>query len=215
MTTVNDIRQDAIKMLSQVAGTGTQLYAEDKLLIYVRQGFNRVFKQDFWPEYCEYTFAVALDGSTGVLTTTIPYAKFDDIQFIWQASTDRLVPQVPRRLNPKTVTGTTPRFFVPSNTTGKCVSFLPYAAAGSLDFYGRVHPGETIDLFNADTNILFDRDLMTIATALEYAADDGDNATAISKLQSKYIDRYKQVKPQAMVLSNRRAPDVPSSWYDR
>lgn len=213
--TVNDIRQDAIRMLSQVAGTGTQMYSEDKLLLYIRQAFNAVFKQDFWPEYCEWTNGVAVDGTSGALTSDIPYAKHDDIQYIWQAGTRRRVPPLVKQVNPQTITGSTPQWYIPSNTDGKCISILPIAAAGSIDLYGRVHPGESIDYFNPDTDILFDRDLITIAAALEYATDDGDNPNAISKLQSKYRNRYNQVKPKSIILTTSRAPDIPSSWYDR
>lgn len=214
--TVDEIRQDAIKLLSQVAGSGVQNYSEDKLLIYVRQAFNSVFKQDFWPQYCEWTNGVALDGTSGILTTTVPYAEYDDIQYIWQAGTRREVPPAPARLNPQTTTGSTAQFFIPAYaTTGKPIQILPAAAVGSLDMYGRVHPGESADLFNGDTNILFDRDLITIATALEYATDDGDNPNAVSKLQDKYNRRYKQVKPKRLILFSTRSPDIPSSWYDR
>lgn len=214
--TVDEIRQDAIKMLSQVAGTGVQQYSEDKLLIYVRQAFNAVFKQDFWPAYCEWTNGIALDGVDGILTTTVPYAEHDDIKVIWQAGTRRRVPPLPREVNPSTTTGTTAQFYIPDYaTTGKPIKILPVLAAGSLDMYGRVHPGESIDLFNGDTTLLFDRDLITIATALEYATDDGDNPNAVSKLQDKYRRRYYQVKPKDMVLTTARAPDIPSSWYDR
>jgi len=214
--TVDEVRQDAIKLLSQVAGTGVQMYAEDKLLIYVRQAFNAIFKQDFWPQYYEWETSIPLDGTGGIITTTVAYAEYDDIQYIWQAGTRREVPPLPARLNPSTVTGSTAQFFIPAYTTAnKPIQILPLAAAGSLDMYGRVHPGESSDLFNGDTTLKFDRDLLTIATALEYATDDGDNPNAVAKLQDKYNRRYKQVKPKRLLLMNQRSPDIPSSWYDR
>lgn len=218
MTTVNVIRQDAIKLLAQVAGTGTQLYSEDKLLIHIRQAFNAVFQKEFWPEYCQWASAVALDGTAGQVTTVIPFGKYNNIRDVWRAGLDRPILPFPRRMNPNAVTGTSPRYWRAQHNSSvsiedKCISFLPITATGSVDIYGRVHPGEDDTDFNGDLDIKLDRDLITIAAALDYASDDGDNPAAIAKLQAKLTERYKLVKPQNDVVAAPRAPDIPDQYY--
>lgn len=218
MTTVNEIRQDVIKLLAQVAGTGTQLYSEDKLLIHIRNAFNSVFDKDFWQEYCTWS-VVTLDGTLGQMTTNVDYKNYRNIRGVWVAATDRPVVPFPRRMNPFAVTGTSPRYWRAQHDStvdpdDKPISFLPITATGTVSIYGRVHPGESNTDFNADTDIKLDRDLITFTAALDYASDDGDNPAMIAKLEAKARDRYKLVKPQGDVVSTPRAPDIPDQWYD-
>lgn len=210
---VNEIRQDAIKLLSQVSGTGTQLYAEDKMLVQIRQAFKLLFKKVFWPEYRQ-RYTVALDGTNGTITTTTDIAEWSDVEHVFVADTRRRIHPLPTNMNPNTLTGTTPRYWEASGTTeGKPLTIWPRTSTGSIDIVGRVHPGETDAIFNPDLVIKLDRDLMACATALEYASDDGDNTIAIAKLQSKFDALFKAARPARVIMSTPNAPDIPDVWY--
>ncbi len=211
--TVNEIRQDAIKLLAQVAGTGTQLYSEDKMLVQIRQAFKMLFKKAFWPQYRQ-RYTVALDGTNGTMTTTTDIADWSDVYKVFAAGTNRPINPLPDNINPNVLTSGAVRYWEADNTTtGKPFKVWPRTATGSLDIIGRVHPGESDTIFNADLTIKLDRDLMACAAALEYATDDGDNAMAVAKLQSKFDDLYKLCKPARVVMATPNAPDIPDMWY--
>lgn len=193
--TVDEIRNDIIALVRELPGTAVQTYADDVLLLMIRNGFNAAFSDAWWPSYMQRVAGATFDGTTGKVTTTLPYLHYADIRKIWIAGTNTELSEAAPALNPNTLGGTTVMFIEPTEEDGKIFIGQPITCTSSIDIHGRVHPGFDDSTFNADLRLKIDRDLLSFAGALAFAIDDASDPGAIEKFQKMYNERFSQLWP--------------------
>ena len=67
-----------------VAGTGVQVYAEDRIAEMIQHKFDVLFDEVFWPQFL--TWATwTLDGTLGVVTTDLTdlVKRFEDVRVVF------------------------------------------------------------------------------------------------------------------------------------
>lgn len=214
MSTIQSLITRVERELSQAAGSGVQLYADDRIADQIVTAFNLVFEEDWWPFYCNY-YQRTLDGSTGFITSDIPITRSRDLRAIWRSGSDKQLPLLPFGSNPYNYVGTNPYYVQLCNSpTGQTRPFRiwPLASVDDLVIHGREYPAS----FTLNTNILFDDDLIAFGAAWQYSADDGHNPAQITKFQKLFDTKLKQI--QRDILSNLptqldpRMINIPSEW---
>lgn len=191
MATLSELVQKVITRISQVPGTGVQLYAEDRIADMIQQAFDFIFDDYFWPQfYFEQTYT--LDGTTGVITGDISSGikRYEDIQYIFFESDTYPLKELPRNYNPSLITGTRGRFFKPNSTAAKRFTVLPAASAGTVRVIGRTKPAN----FTDDDAVDFDNTAIILAATKDYLEDDGANPGAIEKFEQMFESRLAQLK---------------------
>lgn len=216
MSTIQALITRVEQELSQAAGSGVQLYADDRIANQIVAAFNLVFEEDWFPFYCDY-FTRALDGTTGFITTDITVSRFRDIRAVWPEFSDTQLNQLPRGINPNNIIGSRALYVEGrANPTGQVRPFRiwPLSATGNVIIHGRNYP----TTFALDTEILFDDDLMAFGAAWQYAADDGHNPAQITKFQKLFDTKLKQLQRDLCsnipIKLDPRLINVPSEWQE-
>lgn len=191
MATLAELVQKVISRISQVPGTGVQLYAEDRIAEMIQETFDFLFDDYFWPQfYFDGTYT--LDGTTGAITGDISdYIKrYEDIQYIFFESDTWPLKELPRNYNPSLITGTHGRLFKPNSDATKMFTVLPITASGGVTVIGRTKP----DVFAVDDEVDFDNTALILAATRDYLEDDGANPGAVDKFEQMFESRLKQLK---------------------
>lgn len=219
--TINDIVQDALGILGEVTGVGTQLYSEPRMIKDAGRAFNMLFKKHWWRNYTQWV-TVTLDGVNGVITTT-PFTQvldFDDFAAVHRSGIASALPTLPEKMNPNTITGTTARFWSglltsDVNYAGKKIKVYPVTATGDIDVRARYHPLTAGSEWTGATVVDMDRDLLVFGTAYVALSGDDLNPTAKIDVQGMMDGRYKDIQNS---LANQKTsyaenPDVPNYWF--
>ena len=108
-----------------VAGTGVQVYAEDRIAEMIQHKFDVLFDEVFWPQFMSWE-ELTLDGTLGIVTTdmTSKIKRFDDIRVIFaENSNTPLTKLAGLTTNQFELRGTTP---VPVSYTHMTLQKTPY-----------------------------------------------------------------------------------------
>lgn len=211
--TFSTLIQETIQKLSQVTGTGVQLYAEDRIAALLQEKFNFVFSELWWPAYMDY-FTRSLDGTSGIVTATLSDIKrYEDIRYVWRDGYARPLPGVPPHMNPLILTGTTPKFV--SRKRGdneRWLQFWPKTATGTVYITARVKPDE----FTINDEMEMDSDLLVNGAAWDYATSDGTNPADIAKFQTMFETRLAQLKREnsKAIVMDERIGEYPLEWTE-
>jgi len=135
--TIQQIVQDALGILGEVTGVGTQLYSEPRMIKDAGRAFNMLFKKHWWKQYTTWQSCV-LDGVTGTVvppTSFINVIDFDDFAAVHRDKENASLPTLPEAVNPFTVSGTIPRFWTSLNQghasfATKKIQIVPVASIG-------------------------------------------------------------------------------------
>jgi hypothetical protein len=179
--------------ISQAAGSGIQIYAEDRVAEMIWHKFETIFDTRFWPDYSTWE-TMTLDGTLGVVTTdlTDKIKRFEDIGIIYPEDSDTPLTRVtPFSMNPNNIGGTSARVYESymATDTSKVFRVWPRASTGNLEVFYRTKP----DQFVAEDEILFDEQALILGAAWDYLEDDGTNPNASSKMERLYLDRVDQI----------------------
>lgn len=194
---ITGVQQD----LSQMAGKGVQFYGETRVANYIQQSFELVFKEYYIPEYATWATAT-LDGATGVVTSDLPFTRFDDIAVIYKHNTEYKIKRAPTNRNLLRLTGTAalyaaPRLITTTAQLARPFVCWPLTATDQLDIYGRVHPANEF----APNDVIFCDDLVLRYSACwMYAEDDGTNPGQITKFKGLFEKRLAQLQSANMQL---------------
>jgi len=183
--------------LSMVSGTGTQIYAEDRIAEMIQHKFDTLFDEAFWPQFCSWQ-TLTLDGTLGIVTTdlTTLLKRIDDIQVMFRVSTNTPITQLASStINPFTLSGTTPTHYEqlgPSDTNkvSRVFQIWPKTSTGNIIVRIRTKP----DDFVSTDDIDFDAQALILGSAYDYLEDDGTNPSATQKFQGMYEARVRQLK---------------------
>lgn len=209
MAIVSDCINSVITELRQVPSLATQTYATPVIRQQVNNAY-RMLVDEYWWEELMYTFTVAVDGTTGLLTSDLvgpisAITRYDNIQYVWSEGIDRPLAQKPVRWNPTAITGTTPQYIQSDTTyTNRPVKILPVTSTGNVVIRARQMPPFPV----GDSDTLYLDDLMiTYAAAWMYVIDDATVPAQVEKFQSLYMARKKQV------IANMNTQDIPLTPY--
>ena len=197
MATLSQLVARTADRLSMVAGTGVQVYAEDRIAEMIQHKFDVLFDEVFWPQFCTW-YEWTLDGTLGVVTTDLTdiLKRYEDIQVVFPENSNTALTKLSNlTTNPFELTGTTPINYEAlgptySNKTTKVFRVWPLAATGDIILRVRTKPGT----FTSEDEIDFDDQSLILGSVFDYLEDDGTNPNATQKFQLLFEARVKQLK---------------------
>ena len=215
---------DVVERVSLVPGTGTQVYAEDRIAQMLQDKFDAVFSELWWPDYTRW-FTRTIDGSTGLATldlrsegTTLPssdgdgIATFLDVRAVYISTRDDALPHTPRGINPNRLTGTVARY-IEGIQDSKLIKFWPITATSTVNIHARSHPGT----FNNASVVYMDRMLLVAGATWDYLEDDATAPGAAEKFQVAFESRLQQLKElsaQHPIEFMAERNTVPDQWFE-
>ena len=197
MATLSQLVARTADRLSMVAGTGVQVYAEDRIAEMIQHKFDVLFDEVFWPQFCTW-YEWTLDATLGVVTTDLTdiLKRYEDIQVVFPENSNTALTKLSNlTTNPFELTGTTPINYEAlgptySNKTTKVFRVWPLAATGDIILRVRTKP----DTFTSEDEIDFDDQSLILGSVFDYLEDDGTNPNATQKFQLLFEARVKQLK---------------------
>jgi len=179
------------------AGTGVQIYAEDRIAEMIQHKFDVLFDEEFWPQFA--TWATwTLDETLGVVTTDLTdlVKRYEDLQVIFPENSQRALTKLtPNTTNPFLFSGTTPIVYASlgpgdSNKTTRVFNVWPKEATGNLNVRYRTKPTTFVSTDTVD----FDDQALILGATFDYLEDDGVNPNATQKFQLLFDARVQQLK---------------------
>lgn len=221
--TIDEIVQDALGVLGEVTGVGTQAYSEPRMIKDAGRAFNLLFKKRWWEQYSDWT-TVVLDGVAGLATSNdfTQVLDFDDFYAVHAAGQPVGLPTLPNATNPSTFTGTSPRYWTGlrsshANYVAKKIKVLPVTATGSLNIRARFHPLTVGQSWAGASIVHMDKDLLVYGTAFMALSGDSLNPEAKNDVQNMMDVRYKDIErslsTQQTAMSGYRS-GVPNQWHE-
>ena len=218
---IGDVVQDALGILGEVTGVGTQLYSEPRMVKDAGRAFNMLFKKHWWKQYTKWV-TVILDGTSGIITTDAftQVIDFDDFAAVHRENQSKGMPTLPEDVNPSGITGTTAQFWTSMSVTdtnynGRKIQIFPRTAAGKIDVRARYHPLTSGTQWAAAQVVHIDRDLLACGTAYMALSGDDLNPQAKADVQAMMDTRYKDIQNalanQKTAYSERTI--VPNNWF--
>ena len=197
MATLSQLVARTADRLSMVAGTGVQVYAEDRIAEMIQHKFDVLFDEVLWPQFCTW-YEWTLDGTLGVVTTDLTdiLKRYEDIQVVFPENSNTALTKLSNlTTNPFELTGTTPINYEAlgptySNKTTKVFRVWPLAATGDIILRVRTKP----DTFTSEDEIDFDDQSLILGSVFDYLEDDGTNPNATQKFQLLFEARVRQLK---------------------
>ena len=206
--------QQVIKRLSMTAGTGVQIYAEDKIGIMLQDAFDQIFDDYSWSRFlCQGTGT--LDGVTGVITTDISglIKSYGDLNRVFFDKCVRPLCVLPTSINPFTLSGTRPLYYSESQDATRVFKVWPETSTGIVHFLYKKRP----DAFTLNDVVPFDAQALVLKACIDYCADDSGSDTMLKKFQSFYKDRIGQLKAiendKPITLNPYIRSSVMTDWY--
>ena len=180
-----------------VAGTGVQIYAEDRIAEMIQHKFDILFDEAFWPQFLTWA-QWTLDGTLGVITVDVTslLKRFEDIRVIFPGSSNTPLTKISAlTTNPFELSGTVPIHYealgpTDAAKTTKVFQIWPKTATGNVIVQYRTKP----DTFVGTDEIDFDDQALILGSVFDYLEDDGTNPNATQKFQLLFEARVKQLK---------------------
>jgi hypothetical protein len=221
--TINQVVQDALGILGEVTGIGTQLYSEPRMVKDAGRAFNMLFKKHWWRQYTLWG-VVTLDGVSGTFVSPGQFSQvidFDDFAAVCPGISSKPLPTLPETLNPFTLSGSTPLYWtslppIHPDYISKKLQIYPIVATGNVSVKARFHPLPTGTDWTGTTSLDFDRDLLVFGTAYVALSGDDLNPQAKADVQQMMDGRYKDIQH---ALANQHFArvghgDIPLSWHE-
>jgi hypothetical protein len=219
--TIREIVDEALELIGEVAGVGTQQFSEDRMFHETIRGFNMLFKKRFWEQYCKW-YTVVLDSTTGIITTDAfeQIRDFEDFQVVCIEQTNTPLPVLTGKINPRTLTGTKALCFTSLHVTHasyakRKLQFYPVTATSTLDIRAREYPIIPPALqWDWEDTMYMDRDILMQSTA--FMTLSGENADAAQIVRAMMDDKYSDIRaaiaqhPMRVSGSAR----VPTTWTE-
>jgi len=199
MATLSQLVARTADRLSMVAGTGVQVYAEDRIAEMIQHKFDVLFIEAPWPQFLTWV-TWTLDETLGVVTANLTdeIKDFEDLIVLFPNNSNTALTKLAHlTTNPFTLAGTTPIHFQAlgpndTNKTAKVFHVWPKTSTGNIIGLYRTKP----DTFTATDTIDFDDQALILGATFDYLEDDGTNPNATQKFQLLFEARVKQLKNQ-------------------
>lgn len=198
VVTISDVIGGVITELSQVPGIATQIYASDKIRMFIQNAITMEQDEIWWPKLMWYQ-KVSLDGVNGLLTEDLkgPISfidDYDDINAVYPDGSNRKISALPPSINPFNLTsgsGIGPVFISPDATAvHRPLRVWPGSSTGSIVVFAR----QSSPFPSSDNDLVYmDPLLLQYDAAWMYAVDDGTIPSQVNKFQMLAAKRRKQV----------------------
>ncbi len=224
--TLQQIIEDAMNVIGEVSGSGTQTYSEDRMKADAIRAFDYLFKKFYWPQFLEWS-ELSLNGTTGKITTNaFPYLRdFEDIFVIFRAGENSPLPKLNRLRNPFTISGTRVQFWdaLPVTDTEyqhKRIQFWPKAATGDVVTGARIYPrifeaDGVMEPWALDHFMDLDKNMLVQATAWATLSSDDLNSGAaqdqMNLMEGRFNDITKDMASKRIKVDG--ISGVPLDWY--
>lgn len=220
--TIRDIVNDALTVIGEVSGAGTQTYSEDRMFHDTIRAFNLLFKKYSWDQYRQW-FQLALDGVTGQITTDAftNVRDFEDFYSVHPDQQQAPLPVLPKRLNPFSIpAGNAIAYWsslsvTDANYTKRRLQFWPKTATGLINVLARVYPIATGSAWDWTTPIYLDQDMMVNGVAYLTLSSDDLNSGAADAQREMMEMRFKDIiaalgdKPISITGNS----GIPMQWF--
>lgn len=220
--TVQQIMDDALTIMGEVAGTGVQAYTEDRVFRDAIRSFNLLFKKYHWKQYQMWQH-LALDGTTGIITTDAleGVKDFEDFISINPDGKDTGLPTLPTGINPFSLTsGTEPLYWTSLHATHdhyrkRKLQIYPVGSVGYVDVCAMVYPVTSNENdWDFDSEMHLDRDMLSYGTAfMTLAADDlNPQGAGIAQqmMEMRFRDIMNSMGGHKIPLGRHRT--IPTNW---
>jgi hypothetical protein len=222
--TVAQVRDDALTIIGEVAGTGVQTYSEDRVKRDVVRSFNLLFKKYNWDQYSDWLH-LELDGTTGVIKTdSLEGVKdFEDFISVNPDAKDYSLPLLPKGINPFRLTsGTAPLYWGMLHATNtkyakRKLQIYPKTTIGFIDVHAMIYPIVSANNdWEDNTSMELDRDMLAYGTAFMTLAADDLNPQGATVAQGLMEMRFRDIVAK---LSNHKLPisgrsGIPTQWSE-
>src|SRR5262245_60049344 len=91
--TIRQVVDDALELVGEVAGSGVQMFGDDRMRKNAIRGFNMLFKKYPWHQFIKW-YRLELDGVLGVVKTD-SFEQVKDFEDFFHVSRDGETNQVP------------------------------------------------------------------------------------------------------------------------
>lgn len=225
MMLLNEAVDEVIRRLSEVPGTATQDYSEERIVRLLNSAFKFIRSHCDWPELLTW-HQRTLNGVDG--RVTVPIANVlgpKDIKFIYPVNSDVKLALLPTTINPANVvlSTTQPRWVQllgpaddPITQQGKFLFRLwPQAATGDINILvknNRIYTSKMMD-----DELWLDDEAMILHACMRQANSDGANQAEQGDFASQFADRMRQITKENLNLpidNNPGSTTTPYSWFD-
>ena len=221
--TIREIVNDALTVIGEVSGAGTQTYSDDRMFADTIRIFNLLFKKRSWEQYRQW-FQLTLDGTTGKITTDAftNVRDFEDFYSVHPDGIQNPMPVLPRRLNPFTLgTGTTLMYWdsLPVTDTSyakKRLQFWPKTSTGKINVQARVYPKTVTENWDWADTMYLDKDMMVCGVAYITLSSDDLNAGQAEAQKAMMEQRYKDIEAQLSdkpISIDGSGANIPTQWF--
>jgi hypothetical protein len=188
--TLSQLVNKVLVRISQVSGTGTQVYAEDRIADMIQHKFDILFDLAFWDQFTAFS-QFTLDGTNGTITADLTdlIKRLEDIKSIFIENSNTAIPKLSLTTNPFNFSGTQPRAFSGNSDETKVLTVWPKTSTGIIEVVYRTLP----TTFEAEETIKFDPQALILGSVYEYLEDDGTNPNATQKFQGMFDARVSQL----------------------
>lgn len=222
--TVEQIKDDALTLIGQVAGPASQAYDDIRMFNEVIRSFNMVFKKFHWHQYRQW-FRVQLNGTTGKVTTDDlqNIRDFEDFIGVYRDTEREPLPIMPKDVNPymsSVATGARARFWtalpaVDVDYTKKRLLIRPVTSVGYLNVHARVHPHPD-GLWDWTDPVELDRDMLVYGTAFMTLVNSELNSGAANTCKGMMEMRFRDIMNN---LASHGIPistdaEIPLTWRE-
>src|SRR5215472_1079507 len=196
-TQAGQIVSSVITELSQVPGISTQVYAADRILQFVQDAWLLEIEEMWWPDYMTWFQSVPLDGVTGSLTMDLtgPISSIDDygdIRIVWPDTSNIRLTDLPRSMNPGTLSGTGRLFmYADYSVPHRPFKVFPQGAGGNVTIHARQR--NKLPIIDTD-NIYLNPLLLQYDACWMYCVDDGTVPAQANKFQGLSNVRRRMMK---------------------
>ncbi len=216
-----------IRRLTQVVGTGTQIYAEDRILEILQEVYRQAARAYWWPDLMQ-RFDVNVDLTSGIVTSdlinpsrTARVESFGDIRSVFYNDYPRPLAQLPGNISTNALLTGIPGYVAPlaygEDPTGYRWFKLVPVPSGDVNLHvlARITP---INIFtDVDVLVPIDEFVLINGVCYKYCIEDGNNPAMAEQFRNTYeselqgeIDSYDN---QPIPLDT-RVGSIPGTFMD-
>jgi len=198
--TVDQIKDDALTLIGQVAGPSTQAYDDDRMMAEVVRSFNLLFKKYPWHQYREW-IREELDGVTGLISSATAFADvldFEDFVSVHFDGSPTPIPILPKTINPYSIgAGSRVRYWTSLSARNPLfashrLQFYPLDATDFVNVLAKVHPHPTGE-WDWDDPIYLDKDMLVYGCAFMTLVNDDLNANAAETCKQMMEMKFRDI----------------------
>lgn len=220
MTTIADIINAVIIELSQVPGLATQTYATPRIRQNVQDAITLELDEVWYVPYMDY-FTGTVNGVDGRLTADLvgPISAVTDyanIARVWPQGSNVPLKELPKHINPFTITGSSTLFISPDNMIpNRPIRIWPNTSTDTIVLWCSQSP--RMPITDNDTTLI-DPLLLIYDAAWMYVTDDGTVPAQVDKFMKLAQKRRDQVHQmmnnQPIPLDSRNYSGQTDQWWE-